>query len=97
MAVTTSQPTRHSCDAHHAAGASRHQIARAATGVKSFTDADLDRVLTVVKANPGKQPSQIQAASGLRENVFAAATKWLKTNGKLRVVGKARGTSYTVV
>ena len=66
-------------------------------GARTYTDADLARALEVIKAKPGLLPSQYQAQSGIDEKVWANAIYKLKSDGKIKVVGKARNTSYVVV
>lgn len=65
-------------------------------GFRTYTEADLARAMEVIKAKPGLLPSQYQAQSGIDKKVWDNVIYKLKTDGKIKVHGKARNTSYVV-
>ena len=65
-------------------------------GFRTYTDADLAHALDAIKAKPGLLPSQYRSNAKMDQRVWDNAIFALKKAGKIRVVGKARNTSYVI-
>jgi len=63
---------------------------------RSYSDADIARVLDVIRDKPGLLPSQYRSEARMNERAFARLIGKLKDEGRIKVIGKARKTSYVV-
>ncbi len=78
------------------AAAKKPAAKKARPGVRTFTDGDLAKAIDVIGAKPGLRPAEYRTVAGIDERVWENLIYKLKQDGKIKVVGKGRSTSYLV-